>query len=86
MVQKLGADGLLGIEDKNEDGLIQYSADTETNELVKLDNDILVLANPEIANLPNWVIALVAAGGWQLPYPLPRAAARYLLIHLTRFT
>ncbi|MDC3015682.1 cation acetate symporter [Luminiphilus sp.] len=55
--------GLLGIEDKNEDGLIQYLADTETNELVKLDNDILVLANPEIANLPNWVIALVAAGG-----------------------
>ena len=55
--------GLLGIEDKNEDGLIQYSADTETNELVKLDNDILVLANPEIANLPAWVIALVAAGG-----------------------
>ena len=55
--------GLLGIDDKNGDGLIQYSADPETNELVKLDNDILVLANPEIANLPNWVIALVAAGG-----------------------
>ena len=55
--------GLLGIEDKNGDGLIQYSADPDTNELVTLDNDILVLANPEIANLPNWVIALVAAGG-----------------------
>ena len=53
--------GLLGIEDKNGDGLIQYSADPDTNELVTLDNDILVLANPEIANLPNWVIALVAA-------------------------
>ena len=55
--------GLLGIEDKNGDGLIQYSADPDTNELVTLDNDILVLANPEIAKLPNWVIALVAAGG-----------------------
>ena len=55
--------GLLGIEDKNGDGLIQYSADPDTNELVTLDNDILVLANPEIAKLPNWVMALVAAGG-----------------------
>ena len=70
--------GLLGIEDKNEDGLIQYSADTETNELVKLDNDILVLANPEIANLPNWVIALVAAGG--LAAALSTAAGLLLAI------
>ena len=70
--------GLLGIDDKNEDGLIQYSADTETNELVKLDNDILVLANPEIANLPNWVIALVAAGG--LAAALSTAAGLLLAI------
>ena len=70
--------GLLGIEDKNEDGLIQYSADTETNELVILDNDILVLANPEIANLPNWVIALVAAGG--LAAALSTAAGLLLAI------
>ena len=55
--------GLLAIEDKNGDGRIQYSADPESNELVTLDRDILVLANPEIAQLPNWVIALVAAGG-----------------------
>ena len=55
--------GLLKYEDKNGDGRIQYSADKATNEMVKIDNDILVLANPEIAGLPNWVIALVAAGG-----------------------
>ena len=70
--------GLLGIDDKNDDGLIQYSADPETNELVKLDNDILVLANPEIANLPNWVIALVAAGG--LAAALSTAAGLLLAI------
>ncbi|MBF2735534.1 MAG: cation acetate symporter [Betaproteobacteria bacterium AqS2] len=54
--------GLLKFEDKNEDGRIQYVADKETNELT-VDRDIMVLANPEIAGLPNWVIALVAAGG-----------------------
>jgi len=70
--------GLLGIEDKNGDGLIQYSADPDTNELVTLDNDILVLANPEIANLPNWVIALVAAGG--LAAALSTAAGLLLAI------
>ncbi len=70
--------GLLGIEDKNGDGLIQYSADSETNELVTLDNDILVLANPEIAKLPNWVIALVAAGG--LAAALSTAAGLLLAI------
>ncbi len=70
--------GLLGIEDKNRDGLIQYSADPETNELVKLDNDILVLANPEIARLPHWVIALVAAGG--LAAALSTAAGLLLAI------
>ena len=70
--------GLLGIEDKNGDGLIQYSADSDTNELVTLDNDILVLANPEIAKLPNWVIALVAAGG--LAAALSTAAGLLLAI------
>ena len=70
--------GLLGIEDKNGDGLIQYSADPDTNELVTLDNDILVLANPEIAKLPNWVIALVAAGG--LAAALSTAAGLLLAI------
>ncbi len=55
--------GLLKFEDKNGDGRIQYVADKDQNEMVKVDRDIIVLANPEIAQLPNWVIALVAAGG-----------------------
>ena len=67
--------GLLDFTDKNSDGAIQYYNDTNAdfapvaeakgwqgNEL-EVDRDIMVLANPEIANLPNWVIALVAAGG-----------------------
>jgi cation/acetate symporter len=70
--------GLLGIDDKNGDGHIQYSADPDTNELVMLDNDILVLANPEIAQLPHWVIALVAAGG--LAAALSTAAGLLLAI------
>lgn len=52
--------GLIEWTDKNEDGLMFYSGD-ERNEM-KIDRDIMVLANPEIADLPNWVIALVAAG------------------------
>ena len=59
--KKWEATGLLQYEDKNGDGRIQYSANKATNEMVKVDNDIMVLANPEIARLPNWVIALVAA-------------------------
>ncbi len=59
--------GLLEFEDKNNDGRIQYVGpnhpDGLINEMVKVDRDIMVLANPEIAQLPNWVIALVAAGG-----------------------
>jgi cation/acetate symporter len=55
--------GLLKFEDKNGDGKIQYVGDKSQNEMVKVDRDIMVLANPEIADLPNWVIALVAAGG-----------------------
>ncbi|MEN8838279.1 MAG: sodium:solute symporter family protein [Celeribacter marinus] len=53
--------GLLGFEDKNGDGLIQYNGSAD-NELT-VNRDIITLANPEIANLPGWVIALVAAGG-----------------------
>ncbi len=58
--------GLLKFEDKNGDGMIQYVGKGNKefeNEMVKVDRDIMVLANPEIAKLPNWVIALVAAGG-----------------------
>ncbi|MCA0042205.1 sodium:solute symporter family protein [Celeribacter litoreus] len=54
--------GLLSFDDKNGDGLIQYVGDGEANELT-VNRDIITLANPEIANLPGWVIALVAAGG-----------------------
>lgn len=62
--RKWEATGLLQFEDKNEDGDIQYlPQDNPDNEMVTVDNDIMVLANPEIAHLPNWVIALVAAGG-----------------------
>jgi len=83
--------GLLQFEDKNGDGRIQYYNDkNETfaakassfgwqgNEMVKVDRDIMVLANPEIANLPNWVIALVAAGG--LAAALSTAAGLLLAI------
>ncbi|MGB3725378.1 MAG: sodium:solute symporter family protein [Glaciecola sp.] len=70
--------GLLAFEDKNGDGKIQYSADATTNEMVKVDRDIMVLANPSIANLPNWVIALVAAGG--LAAALSTAAGLLLAI------
>ncbi len=70
--------GLLKFEDKNQDGRIKYVADTETNEMVQIDNDIMVLANPEIAQLPNWVIALVAAGG--LAAALSTAAGLLLAI------
>ncbi len=69
--------GLLSFTDKNEDGLIQYTADTKTNELT-VDADIMVLANPEIAQLPNWVIALLAAGA--LAAALSTAAGLLLVI------
>ena len=83
--------GLLVFEDKNGDGRIQYYNDKnpefaqkaeawgwQGNEMVKVDRDIMVLANPEIANLPNWVIALVAAGG--LAAALSTAAGLLLAI------
>ncbi|MEP3209450.1 MAG: sodium:solute symporter family protein [Maribacter sp.] len=69
--------GLLQFEDKNKDGKIQYVADAKVNELT-VDRDIMVLANPEIANLPAWVIALVAAGG--LAAALSTAAGLLLVI------
>ena len=69
--------GLLTFEDKNGDGLIQYVAPPEINELI-VDRDIMVLANPEIANLPAWVIALVAAGS--LAAALSTAAGLLLVI------
>jgi len=83
--------GLLGWEDKNGDGKIQYYNDKseamqakaaekgwEGNELTNFNRDILVLANPEIANLPGWVIGLVAAGG--LAAALSTAAGLLLAI------
>jgi cation/acetate symporter len=69
--------GLLSFNDKNNDGKIQYLADTSKNELI-VDKDIMVLANPEIAGLPNWVIALVAAGA--LAAALSTAAGLLLVI------
>ncbi|WP_345003610.1 sodium:solute symporter family protein [Snuella lapsa] len=69
--------GLIEFTDKNNDGTIQYVADASQNELT-VDRDIMVLANPEIANLPNWVIALVAAGG--LAAALSTAAGLLLVI------
>ena len=83
--------GLLAWEDKNGDGRIQYYNDASPamaalaeergwvgNELTRFNRDILVLANPEIANLPGWVIALVAAGG--LAAALSTAAGLLLAI------
>ena len=84
--------GLLKYEDKNGDGKIQYYNDKSKDEVflasaaakgyngneLTIDNDIMVLANPEIANLPNWVIALVAAGG--LAAALSTAAGLLLVI------
>ena len=69
--------GLLSFEDKNNDGTIQYVADAQLNELT-VDRDIIVLANPEIANLPPWVIGLVVAGG--LAAALSTAAGLLLVI------
>ncbi|MDA9109632.1 cation acetate symporter [Woeseiaceae bacterium] len=82
--------GLVEFEDKNNDGRIQFYNDQNSkfvdqaseygwqgNEL-KVDRDIMVLANPEIAGLPNWVIALVAAGG--IAAALSTAAGLLLVI------
>jgi cation/acetate symporter len=69
--------GLLKFDDKNNDGVIQYVADPQINELT-IDRDIMVMANPEIAELPNWVIALLAAGA--LAAALSTAAGLLLVI------
>ena len=69
--------GLLQFDDKNSDGVIQYVADEQVNELT-IDRDIMVLANPEIANLPPWVIGLIVAGG--LAAALSTAAGLLLVI------
>ncbi|MCZ2720638.1 cation acetate symporter [Marinomonas sp. 15G1-11] len=88
-IQTWETTGLIQFEDKNQDGRIQFYnespafAETATergwkgNEL-KVNNDILVLANPEIANLPSWVIGLIAAGG--LAAALSTAAGLLLAI------
>ncbi len=83
--------GLLKFEDKNGDGRIQYYNDANAdfaaqaesfgwqgNEMVTVNNDIIVMANPEIARLPAWVIALVVAGG--LAAALSTAAGLLLAI------
>jgi cation/acetate symporter len=71
------ATGLIAHDDRNGDGVIQYSGDPAVNELT-IDRDIMVLANPEIARLPNWVVGLVAAGG--LAAALSTAAGLLLVI------
>jgi cation/acetate symporter len=68
---------LIAFTDKNNDGRIQYLGDPDLNEL-EVNRDIMVLANPEIAGLPNWVVALVAAGG--LAAALSTAAGLLLVI------
>ena len=71
--------GLIQFDDKNRDGVVQYRGpeSTEANELT-IDRDIMVLANPEIAKLPNWIVGLVAAGG--LAAALSTAAGLLLVI------
>jgi len=88
-IQEWEVTGLIQYEDKNNDGRIQYYNDTESfapeaeargwegNEF-SYNRDILVLANPEIANLPGWVIGLIAAGG--LAAALSTAAGLLLAI------
>lgn len=68
---------LIKVDDKNGDGVVQYLADPAANELT-IDKDIMVLANPEIANLPNWVVGLVAAGA--MAAALSTAAGLLLVI------
>ena len=74
---KWEATNLISFNDKNNDGRIQYLGDPEANEL-EVNRDIMVLANPEIAGLPNWVVALVAAGA--LAAALSTAAGLLLVI------
>jgi cation/acetate symporter len=69
--------GLIGINDVNGDGIVQYVANAQLNELT-IDKDIMVLANPEIAQLPNWVVGLIAAGA--MAAALSTAAGLLLVI------
>ena len=69
--------GLIQFTDLDADERVRYVSDPTLNELM-IDRDIIVLANPEIANLPNWVIGLVAAGG--LAAALSTAAGLLLVI------
>lgn len=68
---------LIEIKDINQDGIVQYTPEVETNEMI-IDKDIMVLAAPEIAQLPNWVVGLVAAGG--MAAALSTAAGLLLVI------
>lgn len=68
---------LIKVDDKNGDGIVQYLPDQEKNEL-SIDRDIMVLASPEIAELPNWVVGLVAAGA--MAAALSTAAGLLLVI------
>ncbi|EON74861.1 Acetate permease ActP (cation/acetate symporter) [Lunatimonas lonarensis] len=68
---------LITINDKDGDGLVRYTPYADSNEL-NIDKDIMVLAAPEIAKLPNWVVGLVAAGG--MAAALSTAAGLLLVI------
>lgn len=68
---------LISINDINGDGIVQYTPNPATNEMI-IDKDIMVLAAPEIAKLPNWVVGLVAAGG--MAAALSTAAGLLLVI------
>lgn len=71
--------GLIKFKDKNGDGVVQYRGPRgEVENELTIDRDIMVLANPEIAKLPNWVVGLVAAGG--LAAALSTAAGLLLVI------
>lgn len=76
-VQTWQKTGLISINDINGDGVVQYTSDPATNEL-DIDKDIMVLAGPEIAKLPNWVVGLIAAGG--MAAALSTAAGLLLVI------
>ena len=72
--EKWESTGLIKFDDKNKDGIVNYVSDSQLNELT-VDADIMTLANPEIAQLPNWVIGIMAAGAL--------AAALSILIFLS---
>ena len=75
--EKWESTGLIKFDDKNKDGIVNYVSDSQLNELT-VDADIMTLANPEIAQLPNWVIGIMAAGA--LAAALSTAAGLLLVI------